>query len=187
MKKHTLAEQQAARILQDYNITSYPVKLMHIAIKEKIELKYFPDSGDYDDLKLSGKIEKKKNGATTIWVNKFQSKGRQRFALAHELGHFYFDMPKAGGELEDYRFYRSNETNPVEVRANQFATCLLMPAKFIETAITDLEINKYCMDAYRDVIELAKTFEVPLPVMWFRLIDLNYDLYITTPKKNIDL
>lgn len=83
------------------------------------------------------------------------SEPRYRFTLAHELGHYYlhksllerYDMrifesldtiQVTGGSIDDYR--------RLELQANQFASCLLMPYKmFIEYAdkvIAELGIRK---------------------------------------------
>ena len=173
MKQHIEAEDQAAKILQENKINTYPVDLIKIVEKENIELRYLSD-----DVDVSGKIEKIKDAETTIWVNRWHSKGRRRFTVAHELGHYYFDIPKSGGKYKDYKFNRSNETNPIEIRANQFAVALLMPQSLLEEAIKELHINPRCIDIIADVVELAKAFGVSDPAMRFRLTNLGYNIHI---------
>ena len=170
MKLHVEAEKLAAEVLQKNNITTYPVDLKKIVERENIELKHLPDFTD-----MSGKIEKK-YGKTTIWVNRFHSKGRRRFTVAHELGHYYFDIPNQGGKYKDYKFNRSSETNPIEIRANQFAAALLMPQNLLDVAIKKLKINQHFIDFYSDIAKLAKVFDVSEPVMRFRLINLGYNI-----------
>lgn len=80
---------------------------------------------------------------------------RYRFTLAHELGHYY--LHKSLLERYEMRIYESQDTMQVtgglmddyrrmELQANQFAACLLMPKKmFIEHAdkvISELGIRK---------------------------------------------
>jgi hypothetical protein len=68
----------------------------------------------------------------TIYVQKSHPLPRQRFTVAHELGHFvlhssYFN-PDVG--IKDDEFYRALP-GPLETQANQYAADLLMPWKLI--------------------------------------------------------
>ena len=166
------AEEQAAKVLQENEINTYPVDLKKITNKEKIKVQPLSD-----DVDLSGKIEKQYK-EITIWVNRLHSKGRRRFTVAHELGHYYFDIPKSGGKYKDYMFNRSSETNAVEIRANQFAAALLMPQNLLDAAIEKLDINANCISFYNDVYNLAKAFDVSEQAMRFRLTNLGYNIHI---------
>jgi transcriptional regulator with XRE-family HTH domain len=104
-----------------------------------------------------------------IWVNREQARTRQRFTLAHELGHhllrhadtFHLDL---GGDLApnvtgghptyDWR---------VERAANEFAASLLMPASMVRRAAATVT----------DVAALASQFKVSPAAMGFRLTALN--------------
>jgi Zn-dependent peptidase ImmA (M78 family)/transcriptional regulator with XRE-family HTH domain len=106
-----------------------------------------------------------------IWVNHLQAETRQRFTLAHELGHyllrhidkFYIDF---GGELSpavtgghpkyDWRAERA---------ANDFAANLLMPASTVRAEHT---LN-------RDSKLLAKKFRVSPAAMRYRLNSLGLE------------
>jgi Zn-dependent peptidase ImmA (M78 family) len=64
--------------------------------------------------------------------------GRKRFTIAHELGHFL--LPKHSATHSCFQSdikigNQSNKNNVLEAEANQFAQSLLMPAKFISSAI----------------------------------------------------
>src|SRR3989344_2445995 len=79
------------------------------------------------DIDLSGYIEKRQN-YWVIGINKYQTSRRQRFTLAHEFAHFLFDKAAIeAGRLTDQIMLRSEEVNPKEQRANEFAAKLLMP------------------------------------------------------------
>src|SRR5690606_6020210 len=62
--------------------------------------------------------------------NKRNSK-RGRFTLAHEFGHFFLDEHRLGlkyGLLEPHAsFYNINQKSLIELEADYFASCLLMP------------------------------------------------------------
>lgn len=77
-----------------------------------------------------------------IAVNAMQHANRQRFTIAHELGHFLLGH-LSKGSLVDQEFivFRSDEAFSKarysdEIRANRFAAELLMPVKFL---VIDIE------------------------------------------------
>lgn len=105
------------------------------------------------------------DGGTVIWVNETSPATRQRFTLAHELGHHLLRHADAchldlGGDLApnvtgghsgyDWRAERS---------ANEFAANLLMPAPMVRKAATSTT----------DVLTLASCFRVSPAAMSFRL------------------
>ncbi len=105
---------------------------------------------------------------TVIWVNRRQAETRQRFTLAHELGHYllrYSDQFHVdfGGELSpgvtgehpgyDWRAERA---------ANDFAANLLMPASLVRQEFAE----------GRNVKSLALRFNVSPAAMGFRLTSL---------------
>jgi Zn-dependent peptidase ImmA (M78 family) len=60
-----------------------------------------------------------------------QNSRRGRFTFAHELGHFFLDEHRLGlkyGLLEPHAsFHNINHKTPIELEADYFASCLLMP------------------------------------------------------------
>ena len=108
------------------------------------------------------------DAGAVIWLNKEQAKTRQRFTLAHELGHyllrhvdeFYVDLggelsPNATGEHPGYNWR-------AERAANDFAANLLMPASMIRRAAA----------ATTNITTLASQFKVSPAAMGFRLTTL---------------
>ena len=108
------------------------------------------------------------DAGAVIWVNESQAPTRQRFTLAHELGHhllrhadtFHLDLggnvaPNATGghPTYDWRAERS---------ANEFAASLLMPASMVRRAATTVT----------DIVALASRFKVSPAAMGFRLTAL---------------
>jgi len=94
------------------------------------------------DNSISGKLTSHGNNQYVITVNSRQSKTRQRFTIAHELGHAILHNGLIGDGITDNAVYRANVTNPCskigpaeETEANKFAANLLMPAE----AIIELE------------------------------------------------
>merc|ERR1711941_49101 len=89
---------------------------------------------------VSGYIERISEYKYRIVYNNSHPLVRQRFTIAHELGHFYLHRNVLGKGTGDTKAYRSNvpgHTNPDitqqhEREANSFAANLLMPKKLIE-------------------------------------------------------
>ena len=90
------------------------------------------------DLKpsIAGFILKKNNEPVKIYVNRSASEQRQRFTLAHELGHYWSHKDDRGdyGYVENRNELSSTGTDTKEIAANQFAAELLMPEKYIRSA-----------------------------------------------------
>lgn len=77
---------------------------------------------------ISGEIKKTDEGRYIIRVNRHESKNRQRFTLAHELGHYLLHRDQIGDGIADDALYRSRLSNALEYEANKFAADLLMPS-----------------------------------------------------------
>ncbi len=92
------------------------------------------------DPEISGQIEALPNGAYRITVNAGDAETRQRFTLAHELGHYLYHRTLIGSGVDDDRAYRSTAKGiyhntrigpKQETEANRFAANLLMPNHLI--------------------------------------------------------
>ncbi|MBN9487881.1 MAG: ImmA/IrrE family metallo-endopeptidase [Alphaproteobacteria bacterium] len=99
-----------------------------------------------------------------IFVNEAHHINRQRFTVAHEIGHFMLHRDRAENGIQDDEFYRAL-SGPLETGANQFAADLLMPWPLVkrlqDSGITGLE-------------SLARALAVSKQAMAYRL-GLPYD------------
>jgi Zn-dependent peptidase ImmA (M78 family) len=156
----------ADEVLVKCAISHPPVPVEEIPAKFGIQLRELSASDD-----IFGAIVRQ-NDEVVIAVNPSQHPNRQRFTIAHELGH-YFCHP---GDLEhvdrDFRIHwRNRESsqgiNWQEIEANRFAAELLMPESFLRrdligtTELTD-KVAK----------TLASQYKVSSIAMRFRLINL---------------
>lgn len=117
---------------------------------------------------LSGAFLQLEDGAV-ITVNESQFSGRQRFTVAHELGHyllrhhdrFHIDLsePTAIGEPPGYNWVHERE-------ANEFAASLLMPAAMMREFVPEA----------RSVRKLAERFDVSPMAMSYRLRNLELEV-----------
>ncbi len=110
---------------------------------------------------LSGAIIELEDGPV-IAVNSDQFPGRQRFTIAHELGHhllrhhdrFHIDLadPTAVGEPPGYNWLHERE-------ANEFAARVLMPATLVRQYADEAADARSLADAF-DVSPLAMTYRL---------------------------
>jgi Zn-dependent peptidase ImmA (M78 family) len=129
-----------------------------------------------DDLEgESSYIEYKKDtGKYEIYVNMNHTKQRQRFSVAHELGHFVFhkdELLKYGKISRQY----VNSLNPEEEKkADDFAANLLMPKEMVEEYINKkYNVNGNFIDE-NTVYDISKFFNVSKVFTVVRLRNLNY-------------
>lgn len=116
------------------------------------------------DSTLSGSLSKQ-GEFWLIKVNKVHSKTRQRFSIAHELGHFVYHKDDEN-EFVDSTFFRGMTSDNFENTANRFASELLMPEDQVRQLIEK--------DNVRRVSELASRFGVSSAAMLYRVKELNY-------------
>lgn len=127
------------------------------------ELGFEVKSTVFDDPNVSGMVTHNQN-EKTIYLNHHQHPNRQRFTLAHEIGHIvlHHDMGDALFEQVDYR--RNNYAyDPKEAQANSFAASILMPKELALQAWSLLD----------DVDDFAQLFGVSKQAAAIRLNDLN--------------
>ncbi|WP_084640185.1 ImmA/IrrE family metallo-endopeptidase [Kaistia adipata] len=92
------------------------------------------------DEEIAGQLAKLPDGKFKISINKSDTYYRQRFTMAHELGHYLLHAHLIGDGVDDSKAYRSvptgqfyNEaiTRLEETQANQFASRLLLPKSVV--------------------------------------------------------
>ena len=147
----------------DYMKATMPVNLGKLCDDLGIELSYVTMDDD-----ISGEIECRRDGSFAINVNKNHHPNRQRFTIAHELGHFIHHRSLIGDGVDDNKAYRSvnqgkyfnqNITLGHERQANTFAASLLMPK----------EIVAQCKQDRMSIREMAEYFKVSQTAMSYRL------------------
>jgi Zn-dependent peptidase ImmA (M78 family) len=116
---------------------------------------------------ISGEIrpDATQPGHFVIRVNRHDIPERQRFTVAHELGHFLLHRDQIGDGIRDDVLYRSSLSDRREAEANRIAADILMPDELIGRVLERAEllsvddIPKY----------LAKQFQVSEAAMKIRL------------------
>lgn len=85
-----------------------------------------------------GEISLTKDGSVNVWINNITSPNRQRFTLAHEIGHYVNDLIPALEKHQEQEFIddettlkRSGLQLRAEYQANDYAAKLLMPKELV--------------------------------------------------------
>ena len=107
------------------------------------------------------------SSAFTIGINSKHHPKRQRFTLAHELGHFCLHKGKNDVVFEDEVLYRIENSSSIEYAANEFASRLLIPQDRLEEKINE---------GVTDLKELSDFFDVSQDAMRYRVLSLNYKI-----------
>jgi len=150
---------RARELLESLGLKLPPTPVEKIAKAMGAQVRFSP----FDD-ELSGMIYIK-DGIPIIGVNSLHHPNRQRFTIAHELGHLVFDREMITAAIHVDKGFpglmRDTKsaigTDEVEIRANQFAAELLMPAAVIEK---ELAGKQFDIDDDGPIEELAKRFRV---------------------------
>jgi len=159
---------EAARLLNQYDISKPPVPVDKLARLIGAKLKYSPL-----DEELSGMVFIKE-GRPIIGVNATHHVNRQRFTIAHEIGHVMLHKNFITKEVHVDKTFpmlmrdskASKGIDIIEIEANAFAAELLMPEAFLKEA---LENKSYDIDDDAFVESLAKKFKVSLHAIQLRL------------------
>lgn len=160
----------ARKMLINYGINKPQVDIAHIIDCEGIKI----SKKDFGQ-EVSGFIFRQGRGAI-IGINPGQSENRQRFTLAHELGHYLLhsrvgnDVHVDGGKTFDITFRDDRSSLGVyaeEREANFFAAELLMPEHFIKESVKQFPEISITEDLA--IVELAKIYGVSTLAMTYRL------------------
>jgi Zn-dependent peptidase ImmA (M78 family) len=172
-------ERLAYSVLEEFHITEPHVPIRTIA--KELGISVIDEK--FNDSDISGMLFRDENKKVNIiGVNSSHSPNRQRFTIAHELGHFllhkgetnHFD--RAGVFRVNYRnSVSSTATNNEEIEANTFAAAILMPEHFIMPAIEQkLSDGLDISDDSDEISEIAELFKVSSQALYFRLSKLGY-------------
>lgn len=134
------------------------------------------------DGSLSGFLIHDESGRVFIGVNSADGTRRQRFTVAHELGHYFLHdrtEPFLDGPTGKFKVMSRDDvsregTDPREIEANLFAAELLMPSDRIRA---DVEMHGH-LDLLDEgdsfVSDLAKKYQVSVRALTIRLERLGY-------------
>lgn len=151
--------ESAQQVLAAAGVGSIPVDVERAAAVLGIRVQYEPMDDD-----MSGYLERR-GEEWVAGVNSHHSGVRQRFTIAHELGHFVLHRTSQDNFRDVIFTRRSMGRDLMEREADSFAAALLMPK---EDVVRDIR------DGITNVHELAARYHVSGLAMKFRLVNLGY-------------
>lgn len=168
MRRLQRAWKAAEEVLEQAGSTELPIDIYTLAERHATVIKR-PLGTDISGALIPGPDEK-----WIIVVNAEQAEVRQRFTVAHELGHLLLHgyATAHADRFFKLRDARSSEGSAVdEIQANQFAAELLMPRRMLLEATHEQVLDHAADDGVFDqlVEDLAKRFKVSRQAMAIRL------------------
>jgi len=160
----------AEALLKRHGVSEVPVDVEAIARAEgAIVLR------ESLDRNVSGLLLREE-GSNLLAVNDTHHPRRQRFTIAHEVGHLLLHPGRPYTVDSTVRLNWRNDlsslaTDQEEIAANAFAAALLMPADAVRKAVGSLREGPASNTA-RVVELLAEQFDVSAEAMGYRLINL---------------
>jgi hypothetical protein len=172
--KAHVAEARAATVLASIKVGSPPIPVERVAIQLGLQVERAPLGDGISGLLVI------QDGRGMIGVSVTQPPVRQRFTIAHEIGHFvlhkdvmpvFIDKQFLRPYLTAFRDTSSSTGEDwLEREANAFAAALLMPADMVRAAVAELGFDV----ADDEVIEdLSRLFQVSRQAMTFRVANLS--------------
>ncbi|MCK4947760.1 MAG: ImmA/IrrE family metallo-endopeptidase [Candidatus Aureabacteria bacterium] len=134
------------RFAKAHEVNCDPLDVEDLAKKLGIRVEFVELSDD-----LSGKLfYDEESGQWRIQVNTYHHPNRQRYTIAHELGHFC-KHKHLSHIFEDKIFFRGGESKRSEWQANEFASEILMP---------EYKFKKQVRSGVKEIKDLARFFKV---------------------------
>lgn len=155
---------EARRLLSLPGADVRPIPVEQLVRDQGLELALLPQSDD----DLSGFFYRE-GERRVIGVNSTHPTVRQRFTIAHELGHFLLHDSEGLHLDQAFKFRDRNSSkaiDPQEIDANRFAAELLMPEDEVLEAVSAQELDLNDDQAVR---RLAKHFGVSQQALMIRL------------------
>lgn len=169
MSQPKVAEKKAAELLNRCGITRPPIDLEVLAKQIGADIQY-----ERLESSVSALLVRAADGQARIGVNASHHRNRQRFSIAHEIGHFLLHSHQptlfVDGEMIYFRDNASSEARDKrEIQANAFAASVLMPEDLLRA-----DLHGAGIDIQDDVAvkRLAERYQVSPQSLAIRLVNL---------------
>jgi hypothetical protein len=107
------------------------------------------------------------NGRYVVEINSREDRARQRFTLAHELGHIVISNTQGEMQEESVQFLRCERDNFIEKLCDKIAGRMLMPDQFVRSELEKVDLTLPVLS------RLAKFFGVSLSAIAVRLTEVS--------------
>lgn len=162
-------ERAAQELLDEAGITCLPVDVERLAQLKKIDIRYV-----HAEPNVSGALAQE-GDRIVIGVNRDHAMVRQRFTIAHEMGHYMLHMGQQGFLFVDESsvYFRDDTsslaTDPKEVQANRFAAALLLPRDLLIREIAKCRVD---LNDEEGIGRIARLCQVSVQALTIRLVNL---------------
>jgi Zn-dependent peptidase ImmA (M78 family) len=151
-------EKSDLQILRQFtNETPVKVGALAAALGLRVVLASLP-------MNISGLIQPDDQGFV-VKINRFESKERQRFTIAHEIAHYLIHRDRINAGIVDSVLYRSKLSSRMEAEANRLAADIVMPSDAVNAAMQ----NYGNTVGENGIAELAEQFGVSKQAMAIRV------------------
>jgi Zn-dependent peptidase ImmA (M78 family) len=163
-------ETRAADLLRETNCFAIPVAVDKVAYRLGLAVEAAELGDDVSGILVV------KNESGTIGYNESQAPVRQRFSIAHEIGHYvlhreherlFIDKSYSAVFRRDQNSSTGEDLR--EIQANQFAAALLMPEELLAKEIAGFSLD---LGDELALTALASRFQVSSQAMSLRLAHL---------------
>lgn len=166
--RYSRIQREVSTLLDNAHALNPPVPLEKVADMLGAKIVYSKFNGE-----ISGLLARR-GDEIVIGVEKTHPPARQRFTIAHEIGHLVMhdlgDLHVDKEFLVRLRSPISSEAVDVdEIEANAFAAALLMPESILRNDVKQLSVD---FEDQRQVKTLADRYGVSAQAMTFRLLNL---------------
>lgn len=153
----------AETLLEDYGLLGGKTDLKNLCRKLNIEVHSHPFEGCEGVLLVTANEQR-------ILVNSSKASTRNRYTIAHEIGHYSMHIPIEGNRVfncsKDQVGSDRQVSEKEENEANRFASALLMPKQVI------IKNKNFFTPSWNSLNELATAHEVSLIAAATRYVDL---------------
>jgi Zn-dependent peptidase ImmA (M78 family) len=156
-------------LLRQFSINELPIPIKKLAKEMGLTVRPHDFGPNVSGMLMIDK------GKGIIGYNPLESVVRQRFTIAHEIGHY--ELHRVGNEIFVDNHFKalfrdeksSSGQDKQEKEANAFASSILMPSDKLAEKIKEMDFDLGDETAMK---ELAKIFDVSIQAMSFRISDL---------------
>jgi Zn-dependent peptidase ImmA (M78 family) len=169
--ERSLIQQQAVKILEEYQFTKLPIDPKLIAKKANIQVESKADCEEG----VSGMLLRNGEKYCIVYATYLGNQGFENFSIAHELGHYFLEgHPEQIFQYGDIHKSTANFTsdNEIERQADIFAASLLMPENIFKDRLTEFEKGMICIES------MAKLCNTSLTSTAIRYAELTEDKVI---------
>ncbi len=164
--RYSRIQREVETLFSRYEVTHPPVDIARIAESEGAEISYERLEDELSGFFISGKTN------FVIGVNKWHHDNRQRFTIAHELGHHAlhdFDDVHVDRTFKLRSSVSAKAIDIEEIEANTFAAWILIPERMLLADVLNSGVD---LEDDNRIQQLANRYAVSQQSMSFRLLNL---------------